>query len=141
MKRNERDLYADLAICNAATAGPWTIGYGRGNSDDKFDVDGAEQCITALGPICTGHNHWDGPFIDVPDDDARFIAEARTGWPHAIERALAAEAEVERLRENLQAVFEAFLEALEYVPGEMDVVCQRIVEKLRADIYGEEAIE
>ncbi|OAJ75119.1 hypothetical protein AYJ08_05740 [Brevibacillus sp. SKDU10] len=30
--------------------------------------------------------------------DARFIAEARDGWPHAIRRALDAEAEVERLR-------------------------------------------
>jgi uncharacterized membrane protein len=32
----------------------------------------------------------------------RFIAAAREGWPHAIERALKAEAEVEKLRAEVE---------------------------------------
>ena len=35
-------------------------------------------------------------------DNAAFIVEARTGWPAAIRRAMAAEAELERLRAKPQ---------------------------------------
>lgn len=38
--------------------------------------------------------------------DARFIAEARTGWPYAIKRTISAEAEVDRLRNELNILQE-----------------------------------
>lgn len=78
----KRDLHADLAICAAATEGPWNIGGGKFGETNVYagdfrivrDIDYDKQA------------------------DATFIAEARTGWPHAIERAIAAEAENELLR-------------------------------------------
>jgi hypothetical protein len=82
MSEIKRDLHADLAICNAATAGPW-----------EWGVDNGESLLQNSRGVPV-------VFISEPgitDADARFIAEARTGWPHAIERALAAEKEVARL--------------------------------------------
>jgi hypothetical protein len=85
MTTDKRDLHADLAICNAATA--------HVNNDTRlrYDWNGDEFVVTT----------WDGIELamDISDECfARFIAEARTGWPHAIERAQRAEAEVARLR-------------------------------------------
>lgn len=117
---NKRDLHADLAICNAATPGPWLYDAG-----DIVSVELDYESVDLLNP-------YDGA------KDARFIAAARTGWPHAIERAMAAEAEVERLRGNCQALFDALMEALKHVPGEWSEECHEIVARLRADIYGEE---
>lgn len=75
----KRDLHADLAICNAATAGPlYVVDVPSGIYATEIDGDVFAECERL--------------------EDARFITEARTGWPHAIERAMAAEAEVERLR-------------------------------------------
>jgi hypothetical protein len=76
----KRNLTADLAICEAATAGPW------------FKTDGIHALYVSTDAC-----------MDVIAEcevtrDATFIAEARTGWPHAIQRAMAAEKEVERLR-------------------------------------------
>jgi hypothetical protein len=79
----KRDLYADLAICDAALVGPW-----------EWGVDNGESLLQNSRGVPV-------VFISEPgitDADARFIAEARTGWPRAIERAMAAEAEVARLR-------------------------------------------
>ncbi|WP_342480464.1 hypothetical protein NST07_25965 [Paenibacillus sp. FSL L8-0340] len=80
-RNDRRDLRADLALCSVATAGPWTAsGIGSWSADTK--VDGI-----------TG---------DVYEDvDATFIAEARTGWPIAIERAINAEGELRRVREAI----------------------------------------
>lgn len=80
----KRDLHADLAICNAATAGLWALDY---------DWEERRYCVEAVDVPS-----WGGGVIVADcgqDADARFIAEARTGWPHAIERALAAEALLE----------------------------------------------
>ncbi|MGG1445062.1 hypothetical protein ABE354_24020 [Brevibacillus laterosporus] len=79
-----RNLHEDLEICYAATEGPWNA--------DRVEWPGNENL-----------RHWvmtheDGLACAVSYEDARFIAEARDRWPHAIERALSAEAEVERLR-------------------------------------------
>lgn len=90
-----RDLEADLAICEAATPGPWAV-------DDGFlDVISEENG----GPICEvgdpyprGDNH--------PKENMQFIAEAREGWPYAIRRAMAAEAENDRLRNELNILQE-----------------------------------
>jgi hypothetical protein len=77
MSETRRDLNVDLAICNAATPGPW--------------IDNGNEIVTES-------NRFVGIAGALTDEDNQFIAEARTGWPHAIERALAAEEEVERLR-------------------------------------------
>jgi hypothetical protein len=90
MSETKRNLNADLAICNAATPGPWVIAT---TTDDTFVLDKNDLIVSA------SERH----------EDARFIAEARTGWPHAIERAMAAErklaeaeAEVERLLAEIE---------------------------------------
>ena len=74
-----RDLKADLEICNKATPGPW-------NGEENTGVEPVFE--TGCG-CCTEST--------LSKEDAEFIAEAREGWPHAIERAIKAEAEVERL--------------------------------------------
>lgn len=76
-----RDLAADLALCEAATPGPWTVKY----NDFLYDATG-DMIAELLG--------------DGVNDS--FIAEAREGWPHAIRRALETEAEVERIRNYVE---------------------------------------
>lgn len=121
----KRDLQKDLEICEAATPGPWwtdpanTIKHDRStrpliliacrdegkeaNADQLFVsgvrldgmvIDKTDACLLMTV----------GVLLDKPEDTARqdqlnatFIAEARLGWPHAITRALAAEARVEEL--------------------------------------------
>lgn len=75
-----RDLKADLEICNKATRGPWVF--------DEYDVD-----------IWSQADPWRVANVGL-HTDMEFIAAAREGWPHAIERAIKAEAEVERLKEE-----------------------------------------
>ena len=77
-----RDLQADLEICNKATPGPWI--------QDRCNV--SAQGYTLFITYVSGKN------------DAQFIAAAREGWPYAIERAIKAEVEVERLRLHIWAV-------------------------------------
>jgi hypothetical protein len=80
-----RDLNDDLRICAEATVGPWTVGSGYEQSDRgnyvASDKTGVVVCAEQDGTDCV-----------LRDGDARFISEARTGWEHAIERALTAEA-------------------------------------------------
>jgi hypothetical protein len=91
-QKEQRNLHSDLAICNAALVGPW-----------EWGVDSGELLLQNSRGVPV-------VFISEPgitDADARFIAEARTGWPHAIERALAAErklAEIRRLAFNAKAL-------------------------------------
>ena len=81
-----RDLQKDLLICEKATLGPWmavdwfvyTDDAGIRIADCDFGSDGNP----------------DG------DENSAFIVAAREGWPEAISRAIAAEAEVERLKEK-----------------------------------------
>lgn len=76
----KRDLHADLAICEAATAGPWeTSGCG------SWSVE------TRISGI-TGEVY--------EDADATLIAEAREGWPEAIRRAIEAEGTNDLLRQQ-----------------------------------------
>ena len=95
-----RDLHADLALCNAATVGPWIYS----------DWPGSVNVVTPGRRIIAGVYG-----MDAHEANARgtFIAAARTGWPHAIDRALAAErklaeaeADVARLREALTNIVE-----------------------------------
>lgn len=90
-KNQARDLEVDLVICEAATPGPYTIEPCRCHSVCKYVFI---RKIT----------HSDGRLLP---EDARFIAEARKGWPYAIRRALEAEAEVDRLRAENAMLLEA----------------------------------
>ncbi|WP_068792796.1 hypothetical protein [Brevibacillus laterosporus] len=86
----ERNLHEDLEICNVATEGPWAADYHEGH------------CVEA-----TSIPSWGGGVIvcyGVERADARFIAEARDGWPHAIKRALDAEMKVAQMERRLRAV-------------------------------------
>ena len=65
----KRDLKADRELCKNATQGPWEAGYYNSVSTSQ----GVKLCNVIGG------------------DNAKFIAEAREGWPHAIERAIEAE--------------------------------------------------
>ena len=101
----ERDLAKDLELCEAATKGPWRV------IGEHFMERPLREHMH-LGGIGTDSIYvcaWgiEGPCGDskgiVPDDaDLAFIAESREGWPEAIRRAMAAEAEVERLKKAVE---------------------------------------
>jgi hypothetical protein len=81
-----RDLAADLKTCEAARPGPWTHEYFAAH--DQHDV--------AHGPPDDASERF-SILEELTSEDAELIAEARQGWPAAIRRAMAAEAEVQRL--------------------------------------------
>ncbi|MBU9705860.1 hypothetical protein KSP24_02835 [Paenibacillus sp. AK121] len=86
-----RDLNADLAVCEAATVGPWGLhdaGLGRGYV--YASIGGVLTMVAESGRIA----------------DAHLIAEAREGWPEAIRRAITAERENAELRDRLMNVFQ-----------------------------------
>ncbi|UMR34010.1 hypothetical protein MJ749_15040 [Paenibacillus polymyxa] len=86
-----RDLNADLALCEAATSGPWGLhdaGLGRGYV--YASIGGVLMMVSESGRIA----------------DARLIATAREGWPEAIRRAIASERENAELRDQLMTVFQ-----------------------------------
>ena len=99
-----RDLQKDLELCEKATLGPWGVcggGYSVFAVNIPAHKDLGSRVVVAE---CLTEN--DGkPFRDafkIAVEDARFIAQAREGWPHAIERALKAEAEMEKLRAEVE---------------------------------------
>lgn len=86
-----RDLGADLKLCEAATPGPWEVTH-RIN----------DMAVLVLASF-NGVSFRDDCFLIAPqaktlkdlrlaETDTRFCAEARTGWPEAIRRAMVAEA-------------------------------------------------
>lgn len=75
---------ADLAICEAAPPGPWLVDENAANQIRQ--PNGSKRRRVTTPPDADGIR------------DTLFTATARDGWPHAIRRAMAAEAEVERLR-------------------------------------------
>ena len=88
-----RDLKADLAICEKATAGKWRVEI----SPSWGEYDNVEV-------FCDDDLVADMYFVNVADQEERinnaaFIVAAREGWPAAIDRAIAAEAEVSKLKE------------------------------------------
>ncbi|MBN2980149.1 hypothetical protein [Cohnella algarum] len=90
-----RDLEADLAICEAATPGPWE------SQEHAMASQVAHAGVAFPNWIC---QLWykDEETMENHINNCRFIATARQGWPYAIRRALAAEAEVDRLRAELE---------------------------------------
>jgi len=97
----KRDLLADLEICQKTHEGPWL-------KDELFIVDKDNYVLCDIVTL-----------PDVTD----FIIAAREGWPEAISRAIAAEAEVERLRNALSAIVSIKYEILNYDPE--DTACMR----------------
>ncbi len=118
-----RDLEKDLALCEAATPGPW--------KDEPAEGPWSQGITGPRGAawvFLDGHGHF--PRVNRPNDpevsllaggpvgsavcllyeggeiDAAFIAAAREGWPEAIRRAMAAEAEVERLKRRITQLAE-----------------------------------
>lgn len=102
MVDSNRDLHADLAVCEAATAGPWAARAWTVPKDDQFSVE-SEPTGAELATFWQG-SRYPGSW-EITAEEARsnavFCAKARSGWPHAIERALAAEAENAELRRQL----------------------------------------
>ncbi|BBH19797.1 hypothetical protein Back11_11420 [Paenibacillus baekrokdamisoli] len=81
-----RDLEADLAICEAATPGPYEI-----------------TTCDCGSPVCSQ------VFISITNtegrlfpEDAAFYVAARNGWPETIRELQAAEAKIDRLQNELQ---------------------------------------
>ena len=108
----KRDLKADLELCNKATPGPWIkderVGcvavYPESAGEINCMEESAGKRIFYKGGVRVDDErgifkHWTVKEQDI--HDAEFIAQAREGWPHAIERAIEAE---ELSRELLKAL-------------------------------------
>ena len=81
-----RDLKADLELCNEATPGPWY----REKTGANFKGFSSEVIIADTSRYATGNKVYAEPEGgQFPSSDADFIAQAREGWPYAIEQALA----------------------------------------------------
>ena len=99
---SKRDLHVDLAICYAATEGPWHTN----SRTEGYVIAGDEKCTTIATVIeynDDGTEYLRFGYHECQDNRV-FIAESRQGWPEAIRRALAAEVEVERLRTVLERI-------------------------------------
>ena len=111
-----RDLLRDLELCEKATRGPWKVDRNPENLatvsafyllerhgvaayiDDCLQINGnADYTGETYDPVFVA-----AVFDRYNADNATFVAAAREGWPHAIERALKAEAEVEKLRAEVE---------------------------------------
>ena len=99
----KRDLKADLELCNKATPGPWSTidrlskyvtntGEVKSFTREQFIQSEQETICTTYKPK-NKHN-------------AEFIAEAREGWSHAIERAIKAETLARELVAALRRISE-----------------------------------
>jgi hypothetical protein len=91
----KRDLKADLKFCDRATQGPW-----RHEWNPDYSEIYAPGFDNPTPIILVGHD----------PHDADFIVQAREGWPHAIERALKAEALARELADMLGRVTPCYLE-------------------------------
>lgn len=83
----KRDLHADLALCEATPE--WIT---EGSILAEYDR------LTEMG--C------DLVATFVRNSDAEFAERAREGWPEALRRAIAAESEVEQLRDILGFIYQ-----------------------------------
>jgi hypothetical protein len=62
--------------------------------------------MTGLSLRCPNCDRW----LEVEDWEAAFVVQAREGWPHAIERAIKAEALARELADMLGRVTPCYLE-------------------------------
>ena len=121
-----RDLVADLATCDAATVGGWMVVL----ESAALGTVGTPVCRMHGNPkIVVGHGSDWGPGASV-EADALFIARSRAGWPAAIRRAMAAEAEVARLKNPPGDAGPAGIEAMR--PWLVDLIREYIARELPA---------
>jgi len=106
--KQTRDLEADLAICEAATPGPWII--------ESSNV------------ICRGYTLMIVAYAG-SQNDISFVAEAREGWPYAIRRVMELEKELERVRNERD-----FWERNEYTLGLKVEQLEKELEQREAEI-------
>jgi hypothetical protein len=93
----ERDLRADLLLCGRATPGPWEWKNGlRAWPGEEIPGYTMPRLVGRGRVILNLKNPGGGLPGPIPDLD--LIIESRVGWPVALRRAIAAEAECERLR-------------------------------------------
>ena len=89
-----------LAICKAATPGPWDV-------EERPPAERKSLSDEAWAQHFWINTHW-GPCVDSEfvDLDLAFIAAARTGWPAALKELAEAKARLLQAEEYLQAVWE-----------------------------------
>ena len=96
--KDERDLQKDLEICEKATPGSWrwyAVEYGCGECECEFgnetEDEGGLKCesveIYNGAYVSETKKVEHGDYVDMNNEDAKFIAQAREGWPEAIKRA------------------------------------------------------
>ncbi|WP_028988052.1 hypothetical protein [Thermicanus aegyptius] len=85
-----RDLGKDLKICEAATPGPWSVAI----DPELVLQDRNDAEVVWIAGCDFGKEQPKGK------ENARFIAEARVGWPQTIRYAMKLEEEIGRLREE-----------------------------------------
>lgn len=100
----KRDLIADLAICDAATGGKWEWHDGK-RHDLGSIVSDTEGSVCFFGNNTT---YYPLEGEEPTEEDITFMTEAREGWAHAIRRAIAAEAENERLNGKIAVLRVAY---------------------------------
>lgn len=86
MSEIKRDAAADLAMCEAATPGPWVV-----DGENGVIWDGNGQIVVVLDANAD------------PDNDD-FIAESRTALPHWIKRAQDAEKRISAACDKLNSL-------------------------------------
>lgn len=142
-----RDLQDDMAICDAASPGPWVAWWVNGQP--TIASGNAFGNVVNLPRVSVDRGECLKP------EDSRFIAAAHEGWPAAIRRAVAAETrlavsetcqktwemmcdheqeleqEVARFRAALEAISCAANAAPDGDYGSADEVCVRLGEMAR----------
>ena len=84
-----RNLQKDLEICQKITSGKWNIVAGFRNNIGFMPY-----------AVFTENESGEHIAVDMYKCDAKFLVTAREGFEEAINRAIAAETEVERLKEK-----------------------------------------
>lgn len=110
----KRDLAADLALCEVATPGPWVVapeGLWEGDPlvRPRAVVRPRPDLAEKYPPGKYGAACREDRIVTtwlMRREDVAFIAAAREALPHAIRRAMAAEARVEVVQENLRKLME-----------------------------------
>ena len=96
--KDERDLQKDLELCNKATEGPWIVHPGKIVFPGKSSM--YQSLIIAefdLGPVASV-----GVRGKENKENEEFIAQAREGWPEAIQRAIEAESKLTKIQHILK---------------------------------------
>ncbi len=137
-----QDLETYLALCEAATPGPWKM------KVTYCEKPGYEQYIKRID-ITTQDGYVIATFsyVNPMKENAIMITTARTGWPETIKRAMAIELERDELKEQvelLEAALEVAVATLSTINWDW-VHCPKdmgtIEDKCRYDCEGQERIE